>query len=192
MRVLSFKHRLLRLVLFVYLCRVLYVQLFISFFKIGLFGFGGGYAILSLIQHETEVHQWMTSTEFTDMVALSQMTPGPIGINAATYVGYIKGGLLGSCIATTAIVMPSFIIMLVLCRLYMRLKDNATVEAMFSGLRPAVIGLIAAAALLLMTPDNFISPVSWIIFGTACLLSLMRVHPILIILLAAVAGLIIY
>ena len=104
---------------------MIYLQLFLSFFKIGLFGFGGGYAILSLIQSEIAHYGWMTSQEFTDMVAISQMTPGPIGINAATYVGYTStGSVLGAAVATFAIILPSLIIMLVLCNIYLRLKNN--------------------------------------------------------------------
>ena len=135
----------------------IYIQLFLSFFKIGLFGFGGGYAIISLIQHEIEVHGWMTQSEFTDIIAISQMTPGPIGINSATYVGYTASGtVLGSIIATFAIVLPSFLIMLTLVRFFFALQGNKYLEWAFLGLRPAVIGLIGAAAILLMNRDNFI------------------------------------
>ena len=171
---------------------MIYLQLFRSFFKIGLFGFGGGYAILSLIQHAIEVHGWMTPAEFTDMVAISQMTPGPIAINSATYVGFNTAGILGSVIATVAIVLPSFILMISLCKIYMKVKDNPYVEAAFAGLRPAVIGLIAAAALLLMTPENFIDWRSVLIFAVAVTASLLKMHPILLIALAGAAGWLIY
>ena len=173
---------------------MIYLQLFLSFFKIGLFGFGGGYAILSLIQSEIYKYGWMSSQEFTDMVAISQMTPGPIGINAATYVGYTStGSVLGAVVANFAIILPSLIIMLILCRLYFRLKDNKYVAAVLQGLRYIVIGLIAAAALQLMTPDNFIDTWSYVLFalvlaGTMAL----RLNPILLICICGLAGIAIY
>lgn len=172
----------------------IYIQLFLSFFKIGLFGFGGGYAIISLIQHEIEVHGWMTQSEFTDIIAISQMTPGPIGINSATYVGYTASGtVLGSIIATFAIVLPSFLIMLTLVRFFFALQGNKYLGWAFLGLRPAVIGLIGAAAILLMNRDNFIDYKSFIIFLLAFLLSFTgKFHPILLILMAGVAGFVIY
>lgn len=173
---------------------MIYLQLFISFFKIGLFGFGGGYAILSLIQSEIYRYGWMSTQEFTDMVAISQMTPGPIGINAATYVGYTStGSVAGAVCATSAIMLPSLIIMLILCKIYFRLKENRYVGKVMQALRYIVIGLIAAAALQLMTTHNFIDYWSYLLFtivliGTA----VFRMHPILLILLSGVVGLIIY
>ncbi|MBP8904367.1 MAG: chromate transporter [Paludibacteraceae bacterium] len=172
----------------------IYIQLFLSFFKIGLFGFGGGYAIISLIQHEIEIHGWMTQSEFTDIIAISQMTPGPIGINSATYVGYTaSGSVLGSVIATVAIVLPSFIIMLTLVKFFFALKGNKYMEWAFLGLRPAVIGLIAAAAVLLMNSENFIDYKSIIIFSLVFLFSFKsRIHPIFLILMAGLAGFVLY
>lgn len=147
---------------------MIFLKLFITFFEIGLFGFGGGYGMLSLIQTETVVrHAWLTSAEFTNIVAISQMTPGPIGINAATYCGYTavhNAGLgettavLGSLTATVALVLPSLILMVLICRTLFRYMGTQTVQSMFAGLRPAVVGLLAAAALLLMTPENFSRP----------------------------------
>ena len=171
-----------------------YIQLLISFFKIGLFGFGGGYAILSLIQHEIEIHGWMTPSEFTDVIAISQMTPGPIGINSATYVGYTASGtILGSIVATFAIVLPSFIIMITLVRFFFYLRGNKYMEYAFLGLRPVVIGLIGAAAVVLMTDENFIDYISFIIFGAVFILSLRgKIHPIYLIVMAGIAGFIIY
>lgn len=171
-----------------------YIQLFIAFFKIGLFGFGGGYAILSLIQHEIEIHGWMTPSEFTDVIAISQMTPGPIGINSATYVGYTASGtILGSIVATFAIVLPSFIIMITLVRFFFYLRGNKYMVYAFLGLRPVVIGLIGAAAVVLMTDENFIDYISFIIFGAVFILSLRgKIHPIYLIVMAGIAGFIIY
>jgi chromate transporter len=172
----------------------IYLQLFISFFKIGLFGFGGGYAIISLIQYEIEYYGWMSSAEFTDIIAISQMTPGPIGINSATYVGYTASGtVLGSLVATFAITLPSFLIMLTLVRLFFSLKDNKYMNYALPGLRLAVIGLIGAAAVLLMNSENFIDYKSILIFIAAFLLSLKtKMHPILLILMAGVAGWLLY
>ena len=144
---------------------LLFLRLFWTFFCIGLFGFGGGYAMISMIQAEVVTHyHWMTMGEFTDIVAVSQSTPGPIGINSATYVGYTAitdagyawyWGLMGSLTATVAVVLPSFMLMLLISKFLMKYKNHPTVEHVFSGLRPAVVGLLAAASLLLMTEENF-------------------------------------
>lgn len=182
-------------------------QLFISYLKIGFFGFGGGYAMLALIQNEVVVrHAWMTNTEFTDIVAVSQMTPGPIAINSATYVGYTVGaqtgdnpffGILGSAIATFAVCLPSLTVMLVLTRFFLRLKGNAVLAGAMSGMKPVVIGMIAAAALLLIFPKtdegtSFIDGWSWLLFGICFAGSVRKLNPILLILFSAVAGIAIY
>ena len=194
---------------------MLYLQLFLSFFKIGLFGFGGGLAILSLIQHEVEAHAWMSQQEFVDIVAISQVTPGPIGINCATYVGYTATGTVwGSLLTTFAIILPSLIIMLAICRLYFflstRFRTNPYFQNTLRMLRFAVIGLIAAAALLLITPDSFIDWKSWIFFAVVFILTILPEltkgiknkgaqqllsslsHPILLIILAGIAGYVVY
>lgn len=157
---------------------MIYLQLFLSFFKIGLFGFGGGLAILSLIQHEVESRGWMTQSEFVDIVAVSQVTPGPIGINCATYVGYTTtGSVFGSAIATFAIVLPSLVIMLALCKIYFLLNTKFQHSTYFQNtmhtLRISVLGLIAAAALCLMTPASFIDWRSWLIFAIVCLFTIL-------------------
>lgn len=171
-----------------------YIQLFIAFFKIGLFGFGGGYAIISLIQNEINRYGWLSSSEFTDIIAISQMTPGPIGINSATYVGYTASGtILGAIVATFAIVLPSFIIMIGLVKFFFILHGNKYMSFVFLGLRPVVIGLIGAAAAILMNRENFIDYKSIIIFLTVFLASFkMKVHPILLIVLAGVVGVLLY
>ena len=161
---------------------MIYLQLFLSFLKIGLFGFGGGLAIFSLIQHEIEAHGWMTQEEFVDILAVSQVTPGPIGINCATYVGYTAtGNIWGSIIATTAIVIPSLIIMLTLCKVYFvistRFQRNIYFKNTMHTLRLSVLGMIAAAALLLIKPINqpsvsFIDWRSWVIFVVACIITI--------------------
>ena len=142
---------------------MIFWQLFASYLKIGFFGFGGGYAMLSLIQNEVVVqHAWMTNAEFADIVAVSQITPGPIAINSATYVGYTVGaqagnewcGILGAALATFAVCLPSLTLMLLITRFFLRLKQNPLVEGAMKGMRPVVIGMIASAALLLMFPHS--------------------------------------
>ncbi len=180
----------------------IYTQLFVSFFKIGLFGFGGGYAMLPLIQYEVvNAHNWITVADFTDIVAISQTTPGPIAFNSATYIGYTAvtnmgfttfQGVLGSAICTTAVSLPSLGIMTLITVFFTKLKDNQWLQESLSVLKPAVIGLIGAAALLLIDDYNFIDYKSWIVFGAIFILSLRKVDPILLIVLAGVAGLILY
>lgn len=196
---------------------VLFLQLFWVFFVIGLFTFGGGYAMLSLIQTQVVVtHSWLSESAFTDIVAISQMTPGPIGINCATYVGYEVMhqagashlvGILGSLTATIAVVLPSFLIVLTIVRFYTKFKDNKIFEGVMSWLRPAVVGLIGAAALILMfkvdwsasIPDisvvkeNFSDWISWVLFAAAVVASLVfKIGPIPILLAGGLLGLLIY
>ncbi len=188
---------------------LLFLQLFWTFFLIGLFGFGGGYAMISMIQGEVVGHyHWMTMGQFTDIVAVSQSTPGPIGINSATYVGYTSlvnagyepcWGILGSFIATFAVVLPSFILMLLVSKFLLKHRNDPAVESVFSGLRPAVVGLILAAALLLMNSENFSSMsenpwrfcLSILLFCFAFIgQKVYRLGPILIIMLCGLAGII--
>lgn len=178
---------------------MIYLQLFITFFKIGLFGFGGGAAMLSLIQFEVVEHYgWITVSEFTNMVAVSQVTPGPIGINCATYAGYLAtGSILGSAVATISLVLPSFIIMMLLIMFMTKMKNNKIVDSVMSLLRPTVVGLIAAAALLLITEETFgvgyRDWTAWLIFiGAFIATKWLKLSPILMILSAAIIGLIIY
>ena len=182
---------------------MIYLQLFNTFFKIGLFGFGGGYAMLSMIQGEVVTrYDWVSTQEFTDIVAISQSTPGPIGINAATYVGFTAtGSIWGSVIATFAVVLPSFILMLTISKFFLKYQKHPAVEAVFSGLRPAVVGLLASAALVLMNVENFGSPtddtytfvISIIIFLVAFIgTKKYHANPILMIIACGIAGLILY
>lgn len=182
---------------------MIYLQLFYAFFKIGLFGFGGGYAMLSLIQGEVVTqHKWLTPQEFTDIVAISQMTPGPIGINSATYVGYVATqSVWGSALATFALVLPSFILMILISKFFLKYQKHPIVEDIFSGLRPAIVGLLAAAALLLMDKDNFGSPtedsysflISVALFvGVFIATYRFKLNPILMIVLCGLVGFIVY
>ena len=187
---------------------MIFFQLFYTFFKIGLLGFGGGYAMLSLIQGEVVTrHEWLSTQEFTDVVALSQMTPGPIGINSATYVGYtsiLNAGysssvaVLGSVIATLAVVLPSFILMISISKFFLKYQNHPAIEAVFKGLRPAVVGLLAAAALILMNGENFGTEIkqniiSAILFIITFICSYKyKKNPILLIIASGVIGFLIY
>lgn len=186
---------------------MIFLELFYTFLKIGLFSFGGGYGMLSVIQGEVVTrHGWLSAAEFTDIVAISQMTPGPIGINSATYVGYSAvmnatgseaWAILGSLVASFAVMLPSVVLMLIVSRFFMKYYKHRNVEAVFKVLRPAVVGLIASAALLLMTEENFGSPVgSPLQFGVSVVLfvaafvamKFFKASPILILLLAGIFG----
>jgi chromate transporter len=182
---------------------MIFIELFITFFVIGMFTIGGGYAMLSLIQDQVvNVHGWISEGQFTDIVAISQMTPGPIGINSATYIGYdviANTGaphiicILGSLTATAAVVLPSFLIVLALCKAYSRFSNNRIFKGVMNGLRPAVVGLIAAAAVILITPENFPDWTSWILFAVAFIASYWKnLNPIIAIIAGGIAGLIIY
>ena len=175
--------------------KMIYIQLFYTFFIVGLFTFGGGYAMLSLIQNEVVVnHAWITAQEFTDMVAISQMTPGPIGINSATYVGYaVTGNIFGSLLATIAVSLPSFIIILSICRIYEKFKKSNVFASLMKTIRPVVIGMIGAAAGILVTKENFIDWTSWILFAGAFIgAQWLKINPILLIIAGGVIGYIIY
>lgn len=188
---------------------MIFLQLFYTFFIIGLFGFGGGYGMLSLIQTETVInYQWLSPAEFTNIVAISQMTPGPIGINSATYCGYVAaqnagfGGtmaVLGSAVATFALVLPSFILMMLISKVLMKYMRTQTVQGIFTGLRPAVVGLLAAATLLLCDVENFSSPslnpwqfwISLLLFAATFVGTMwLKINPIRMICYAAFAGLV--
>ena len=187
---------------------MIFLQLFYTFFQIGLFGFGGGYAMLSMIQGEVVTrYGWLSTSEFTDIVAISQMTPGPIGINSATYVGYTAVvnagyghliGILGSIIATFSVVLPSFILMILISKFFLKYQKHPAVASVFNGLRPGVVGLLAAAALVLMNSENFGQDtyqilISILLFiGTFIASYKYKVHPILLIVICGIAGFLFY
>lgn len=187
---------------------MIFLQLFITFFQIGLFGFGGGYAMISLIQGQVvTLHHWMTMGEFTDVIAISQMTPGPVGINSATYCGYTavhNAGMgeamavLGSLTATFALVLPSLVLMIIISKMFMKYMHTTIVQSVFTGLRPAVVGLLAAAALLLMNSENFSSPENpWQFYISVALFiatfvgtKYLKINPIKMIGYSAIAGIV--
>lgn len=191
-----------------------------AYLKIGIFGFGGGYAMLSLVEKSVVDPGWISETTFTDIVAISQMTPGPIGINSATYIGYVAPGtatpelsspiwgILGSILATLAVTLPSFFLVLYCSHFIRRHNESGVIKSIFSGLRPVVVGLIASAAIMLMNAANF-NPqgINWqlytniVICATAFILAYFpikignkkfKIHPIFIIIAAGLAGYIIY
>ena len=174
---------------------MIYLELFYTFFIIGAFTFGGGYAMLSLIQNEVVVeHEWISAQQFTEIVAISQMTPGPIGINSATYIGYsVTGNVFGSLLATTAVMLPSFIIVLTICKLSNKFKENNHVAHLMTLLKPMVIGMIAAAAGILVTKENFFNWSSWALFAAAFVaLQWGKVNPIIVIIVSGLIGIVIY
>ena len=198
----------------------IYWKLIWAYIKIGIFGFGGGYAMLSVVEKEVVNPGWITETMFTDIVAISQMTPGPIGINSATYIGYVAPGeadpalgsigwsLLGSVLATLAVVIPSFILVLYSSHFIRKHSESGAIKAIFTGLRPVIVGLIASAAIMLMNAPNF-NPrgINWqlwtnigICVAAFCLVYFpikfknkkIKLHPILVIVAAGITGLILY
>lgn len=198
----------------------IYWQLVWAYLKIGIFGFGGGYAMLSLVEKAVVTPGWISETMFTDIVAISQMTPGPIGINSATYIGFVAPGsvdpelnsvgwgLLGSFLATLAVVIPSFLLVLYSAHFIRKHSESGAIKAIFSGLRPVIVGLIASAAIMLMNNANF-NPngIDWqlwcnvgICAAAFCLAYFpikikgrkFKTHPIMIIVLAGITGLILY
>lgn len=197
-----------------------YLKLIWAYLKIGIFGFGGGYAMLSLVEHAVVDPGWISETMFTDIVAISQMTPGPIGINSATYIGYVAPGsvdpaltgvgwgLLGSVLATLAVTVPSFLLVIYSSHFIRRHSESGAIKGIFSGLRPVVVGLIASAAIMLMNAANF-NPnnIDWqlwtnvgICAAAFCLVYFpipwkgkkIKLHPILVICMAGLAGYLIY
>lgn len=179
---------------------MIYWELFFTFFKIGLFTFGGGYAMLPLIQAQVEAHQWMHSADLVNFIAVSESTPGPFAVNISTYIGMELCGIPGAFFATLGVVLPSFLIILLIARCFAAFQDNAIVKGGMSGLRPAVIGLIGSAVVSVgqtvffpqgISADVFLTApfyVSLGIFALMVVLALQKKHPILIILLSALIG----
>ena len=174
---------------------MIYLRVILTFFKIGLFSFGGGYAILAMMNQEiVELHKWISEKEFIDIVAISQSTPGPIAVNAATYIGYKSTplGVFGSALATLGVVLPSIIIMLIICRFFFKFKGNKHMENALRGLRPATVGLIAAAAVM-VADGAFIDYKSIIIFIAVFIASFKyKMGPILLTVIAGAAGFMLY
>lgn len=180
---------------------MIYLRLFLTFFKIGAFTFGGGYAMLPFIQQEVLNNGWMSAGDVVDMVAISESTPGPFAINSATYIGFRLGGVPGSVCATLGVVLPSFIIILIVAKIYEKFKSSRIVGGCMSGLKPAVIGLIGTAVVTTaqsafgLTTDlsfidaRFIIGIAW--FGLTLAALIKKVNPIIIIVASAVLGIVV-
>ncbi len=178
---------------------MIYLELLISYLKIGFLGFGGGYAMLSFIQHEVVIkHGWITGAELADIIAISQMTPGPIAINSATYIGYNVGGFFGAAIATAAVCTPAMTLMVFVTRSFLHFRGNPYVTNIMRAMYPVVVGMIGAAGISLIFPadesgESFIDIWSWILFGIAFIAAATnKISLILLIILSAVAGIAIY
>ncbi|MFQ5867752.1 MAG: chromate transporter [bacterium] len=173
---------------------MLYIKLFLTFLKIGLFMFGGGYAAIPLVQKEIiEMRNWLTPKEFIDVIAVAEMTPGPIAVNSATFIGYKLAGFWGGLCATIGVVLPAFLAILLVATFFYTYRTQPPVKAVFRGIRPAVIGLIAAA-LFSLAKGGMI--VDWKAGVTATLVFFavlyLRIHPIWLILLCGMLGYLIY
>lgn len=179
---------------------MIYLKLFLTFFKIGAFTFGGGYAMLPLIQSEVLANGWISADELLNFIAVSESTPGPLAVNIATYVGATLGGILGAVFSTLGVILPSFIIILLVARFFEKFSENKIVKGIMSGLKPTVIGLIGTAVLsvgkTVLFPSGFdksvfFRPVFYVsvsIFLLSSALTFKKVHPILIILIASLIG----
>lgn len=178
---------------------MIFLELFLTFLQIGALTFGGGYAMLPLMQQEVLAHKWLTESQLLDFIAVAESTPGPVAINMATYIGVEKAGLLGAVCATLGVVLPSFLIILLVARFYEKYKNSFVVKSCLTGLRPVVVGLIASAVISLGMGVFFADPIgetvygfsffaSIVIFGITVFLSFKKKSPILLILLAAVLG----
>jgi chromate transporter len=163
-------------------------QLFTSFFTIGLFAFGGGYVILSFLRQEVEQHGWMTAEQFVDFIAIAQSTPGPIAINMATFVGFQVAGLPGALVATGAVVLPGTVLIILLARFFLHFYERPAVRAAFLGLRPVVVGLIAAVTWQIGQVSIVNVPTLAIAAVTVFLSARWKPHPVLLILGSAPAG----
>ncbi|MGI5876591.1 MAG: chromate transporter [Dethiobacteria bacterium] len=171
----------------------LLLKLFYSYLKIGFFSFGGGYAMLALMEHEIiRINHWITTAEFIDLIAVAEMTPGPVAINSATFVGYRIAGFLGATLATTGVVFPSLLLVLPSAKLFTKYYGHPTLERALSDIKPAVIALISLAAFVL--GKSAITDLTTSLIAAACLLLLIlgRIHPLTIIGLGALAGLILH
>lgn len=182
-----------------------YLELFFSFFQIGLFSIGGGYAAMPLIQHQVvELHSWLTMGQFADVVTIAEMTPGPIAINAATFVGIQVGGLPGAVIATLGCVFPCCVIVMILAYLYHRFRELTLMQGILAGLRPAVVAMIASAGIgLLLTalygqnalPEEVMN-LDWIAGGIflsgLIALRIWKLNPLYVMAGAGAAGILLY
>ena len=178
---------------------MIFLELFITFFKIGLFTFGGGYAMLPLIEEEVINHGWLTMEELVNFIAVSESTPGPFAVNISTYIGTVTGGFFGAVCATSGVVLPSFIIILIIARAYKAFQNNKYVQGVLTGLRPNVVGLIASALIGIIISSLFPNGLNSVLtfnFGLSILIIALviflyikkKIQPVILILISAVIG----
>lgn len=179
---------------------MIYLQLLYSFIKIGLFSFGGGYAMIPLIQKEIESHNWLSAGQFIDIIAVAETTPGPIAVNSATFVGFKVAGFFGALISTFGVCLPTFIIVLLITKTVAKYSDNTIMKGMLYGIRPVVISLILLAAIfvgetVLFSNNSFLG-FDWVSVGIIIISFIavvkFKIHPILIIFLAGTSGALLY
>jgi chromate transporter len=185
---------------------LIYLQLLISFLKIGLFSFGGGYAMIPLIQREIQSHGWLSPSEFVDIIAIAEMTPGPIAVNSATFVGYKAAGILGSLVATFGVAIPSLVLIMIVSKFFLKFQNHPANKMLFYGIRPIIVGLIFASAIFvaqtalikqgasngsLFTNSLSVLDLKSILIFVLSLIGLVRfkIHPIVIILISSILGL---
>lgn len=178
------------------------LELFLTFAKIGLFTIGGGYAMIPLIQEEIIRRNWLTLEGVIDILAISEMTPGPFAINASTFIGIQQAGIPGAIFATTGVITPSFIIVLLVARYFTKFKDHSLVQGLLTGIRPAVIGLIATATFSIMksvfsiTASSIFTLVnlkSIVILGLVLVgIYKLKIHPALMIIISAILGMLFF
>jgi len=184
---------------------MIYLELLWSFFQIGLFSIGGGYAAMPLIQHQVvDIHPWLTMTQFADIMTIAEMTPGPIAINSATFVGIQVGGILGAVVATAGCILPSCVIVLTLAYVYYHFRGLKMVQGVLTGLRPAVVAMIASAAVSLLMMSFYgqrtlpadlsgINYISVLVFAAGLfILRKWKINPICVMLGAGAAGILLY
>lgn len=191
---------------------MIFLKLFITFFKIGIFSFGGGYAMIPFIEKEIQANSWLTSAEFLDIIAIAEMTPGPVSINSATFVGYKTAGFFGGLSATLGVAMPSLLLILLISQFFFKYREHPINKAIFYGIRPVVAGLILSASIFvaqtaLLTQDitsGFINklisnPLNLINIGSILILAITlialikyKLHPILTVMISGVAGIVLY
>ena len=181
---------------------MIYWDLFITFFKIGVFSFGGGYTMIPFFEKEIALHHWAAAADYHKMIAIAQIFPGPFAIDSSAYIGYQVKGIVGAAVASIALSMPSFLALVFITRFYGQFKTNATIQTALSGVRPVIIGLLVSAAYIIglqpLVPD--LSNLNWLmivkggllIAAGFCLLKLVKINPILFILLFGVAGMILF
>ena len=178
---------------------MIYLELFLTFLKIGAFTFGGGYAMLPLMQQEVLANQWMSEEQLLNFIAVAESTPGPVAINMATYIGVETGGIFGAIVATIGVVLPSFVVIMIVAKFYAKYKNSFVVKGCLTGLRPVVVGLIASAVISLGFGVFFPAGISWaafdfsffsslVIFGIVVILAFKKVNPIYLILGSACLG----